>query len=217
MIHLLDIGLVFGAGMASVLSPCVLPVVPIVLTGASDDHRTRPLYVVAGLAVTFILMGVLSSFFGAVIGPKMYYVEKIAGVLIAIVGLMLVFDVNIFKRLGIFSRLRSSGKGRWGGFVLGLTLGFIWIPCVGPMLSGALAVVATEGRVLSGIGLLAVYSLGFAIPMLLAGYASQFFRTRIRAIGRYPRLINAVSGTLLVVLGIFIIVKGMIGFGSIIQ
>jgi cytochrome c-type biogenesis protein len=67
--------------------------------------------------------------------------------------------------------------------------------------------------VASGILLLSIYSLGFSVPMLLAGYASQVFRQRIRKIGAFPYLINLVSGLVLVTLGLFIIFKGMVGFG----
>jgi cytochrome c-type biogenesis protein len=214
MVDNLNIALVFGAGLASVLSPCVLPVVPIIVTGSAQDHRLRPLMVVAGLALTFMAMGVLSSLFGAAIGSKMELVEKIAGALIILFGLLLLFNINLFKHLTVFSRLAGGSRGNLGGFLLGLTLGVIWIPCVGPMLSSVLAIVATQGKVHVGLFLLLVYSLGFAVPMLLAGYASQFFRSRLKGIGKYPTLINIASGLLLVALGGFIVTKGMIGFGS---
>lgn len=209
----LNIALVFFAGMASVLSPCVLPVVPIVVTGKGDDHKIRPVMIVAGLAVTFMLMGSASALFGSIFATKMHYVEKAAGLLIALFGILLIFNVNLFKHLGFLSQFAQKSKGRFGGFILGFALGIIWIPCVGPMLSGVLALVATQGKVVTGIALLFDYSLGFAVPMLIAGYASQFFRKRLRGFGKFPYLVNIVSGLLLVALGLFIVVKGMIGFG----
>jgi cytochrome c-type biogenesis protein len=158
-------------------------------------------------------MGILSSLFGSAIGSKMPYVEKVAGALITLFGLLLVANVNLFKQLHFFSRFAEKSRGKWGGFFLGFTLGIIWIPCVGPMLSGVLAMVAVKGAILTGAGLLLVYSLGFAVPMLLAGYASQFFRQKIRKIGTFPYVINAVSGVILIALGLFIVFKGMVGFG----
>jgi cytochrome c-type biogenesis protein len=212
MIDNLNIALVFGAGVASVLSPCVLPVVPIVVTGSTDDHRLRPLLIVSGLAITFMTMGVVSSLFGAVIGSKMFYVDKAAAVIIVLFGLLLIFNVNLFKHLSFISNLGGRTKGGFGGFLLGLILGIIWIPCVGPMLSGVLALVATQGKIGTGIFLLFVYSAGFAVPMLIAGYASQFFRARFRKIGKFPYVINIMSGLLLVGLGFFIFFRGMAGF-----
>ncbi|MDD5673971.1 MAG: cytochrome c biogenesis CcdA family protein [Chitinivibrionales bacterium] len=213
MVDNINIALVFVAGLASVLSPCVLPVVPIVITGGADEHKLRPLLVVAGISFAFVLMGVFSSLFGAVIGPKMHYIEKVAGILIALFGLLLIVNFNPFKYLGFFSRFAQNSHGRFGGLFLGFTLGIIWIPCVGPMLSSVLVLVASQGKILTGVFLLFIYSLGFAIPMLLAGYFSQFFRKRFRKIGKYPYLVNIISGALLLALGIFITIKGVIGFG----
>jgi cytochrome c-type biogenesis protein len=142
MAEQLNIFLVFLAGLTSVASPCVFPIVPIVVTGGGQDHRFRPIMIVAGLSLTFTTMGILYSLFGSVIGSKMPYVEKVAGALITLFGLLLVANVNLFKQLHFFSRFAEKSRGKWGGFFLGFTLGIIWIPCVGPMLSGVLAMVA---------------------------------------------------------------------------
>lgn len=203
----------FGAGLASVLSPCVLPVLPIVVTGRAEESRFRPLLIVSGLTFTFILMGIVSSLFGSVIGSKIFFVEKVAAVVIVIFGALLVADVNIFKHFSFLSAFAQNSRGSFGGFLLGSTLGIIWIPCVGPMLSSVLAMVASKGQMVTGAGYLLVYSAGFAVPMLLAGYASQFFRKRMSSVGKYPRIVSGASGIILIALGIFIYFKGMIGFG----
>jgi cytochrome c-type biogenesis protein len=213
MIENTSIAFVFVAGLASVLSPCVLPVIPIVVTGGTDDHRLRPLLIVAGLALTFVLMGIISSLFSSAIGTPMRYVEKIAGILIALFGLLLILNINLFKHLGFLSRLAQLQKGGAGGFTLGAILGIVWIPCIGPALSSVLALVATQGKVLTGILLLLVYSMGFAIPMLIAGYASQSFRKMFSGAKKHPYLVNLVSGLILMAMGLFIVFKGMIGFG----
>lgn len=212
MVDQINIALVFAAGFGSVLSPCVLPVVPIIITGKSDDHRLRPLFIIAGISSTFIAMGILSSLFGAIIGGKMYYVEKIAGVLMILFGGLMMLNVNLFKHLGFLQQLGGRSRGRFGGFLLGFVLGIIWIPCIGPLLAGALAIVAVKGKILHGAFLLFIYSLGFSVPMLLAGYAAQFFRTRFRTIGKYPVVINIVSGAILITFGIIILWKGIMGF-----
>jgi cytochrome c-type biogenesis protein len=214
MVNELNAVLVLGAGVASVLSPCVIPVVPLIVTGTATDHKLRPVLIVSGLALAFIAMGVVSSLFGAVIGPWMYKAEKVVGAIIVLFGLLLLLDVNLFKHIGGLSRLAEHAGGRTNGFVLGVLLGIIWIPCVGPMLSGVLALVATEQRVTTGIAYLLIYSVGFAVPMLLVAYASQAVRGRFRALAGGQRVINAVSGALLIVLGLFIVFKGVAAFGS---
>lgn len=207
------LALTFGAGLASVASPCVLPVVPLIVTGTAEEHRSRPALVVVGIALSFVAMGVLTSLFGAVIGPALPALEKAVGVLVLVFGLLLLADVNLFKRLGWLQRVQPSVGGRWSGLVMGLSLGLVWIPCVGPMLSSVLATVAAEGTLSAGVLLLLVYSAGFAVPMLLVGYGSQALRRRIRAISGRPLVVRWASGLLLVAFGLVILDKGMLFAG----
>jgi cytochrome c-type biogenesis protein len=203
----------FGAGLASVASPCVLPVVPLLVAGKADDHRWRPALVVAGVAASFVAMGVATSLFGAAIGPALPRLEKVVGAAVVAFGLLLLADVNPFKRLAFLQRVGGGGDGRWSGLLLGLSLGVVWIPCVGPMLSGVLAMVATEGTLSAGVGLLLVYALGFAVPMLAVGYGSLALRQRVRAIASRPLVVRWASGLLLVAFGAVILRKGMLFAG----
>jgi cytochrome c-type biogenesis protein len=207
------LALTFGAGLASVASPCVLPVVPLIVTGTANEHRARPALIVLGIAVSFVAMGAVSSLFGGAIGPALPLLEKAVGLLIVLFGLLLLADVNLFKRLTWVQRIQVGGDGRWSGLLLGLSLGLVWIPCVGPMLSGVLATVATRGSLLTGVILLGVYSVGFAVPMLAAGYGSQAVRQRIRAVSAHPVAVRWGSGLLLVAFGVLILRKGMLFAG----
>ena len=202
------------AGFASIASPCVLPVVPIIVTGSSEDHKHRPLLIVSGLSLSFIAMGAITSLFGGAVACIMPAVEKAAGIIVIIFGLFMLLGINIFKKFTFFYKFQFESKGRWSGLILGLTLGLVWIPCVGPMLSGVLALVATKGKLVSGLILLTFYSLGFAIPMLLAGYASQSFRQKIQVVNSHPVIVRLVSGVLLIGFGIYILSSGMLGFGT---
>jgi cytochrome c-type biogenesis protein len=208
-----SIALTFGAGIASVASPCVLPVLPIILTGTAEDHRSRPALIVAGIALSFVLMGVVTSLFGSVVGPVLPSLEKVFGVMVVAFGLLLIADVNPFKRITWVNRIQAGGRGRWSGFLLGLTLGLVWIPCVGPMLSSVLALVASRGTLTSGVGLLLVYSAGFAVPMLAVGYGSQALRQRVRMVSAHPGLVRWASGLLLVAFGAVILTQGMLFAG----
>ncbi len=207
------LALSFGAGLASVASPCVLPVLPIIVTGTAEEHRSRPALVVLGIAVSFVVMGVLTSLFGAAVGPAIPALEKVVGVLVIAFGVLMLADVNLFKRLSWFQRIQVQGGGRWSGLLLGLSLGLVWIPCVGPMLSSVLAMVAAQGTLLAGVSLLLVYSLGFAVPMLAVGYGSQSLRQRVRLVAAHPAVVRWVSGGLLVAFGVLILRKGMLFAG----
>lgn len=210
----LNLALVFGAGLASVASPCVLPMVPILVTGTAEEHGTRPLFLVLGISTSFIAMGVLSSLFGGAVAPFMPWLERATGVLVIAMGLLLLLNVNLFKHLSFLQRIRSGGTGVWSGLLLGLSLGLVWVPCVGPILAGVLGLVATRGSLLWGVLLLGVYSAGFAVPMLAVAYGSQALRQRIRTVNSHPLAIRLVSGLLLVAFGIYILAVGMVTLGA---
>jgi cytochrome c-type biogenesis protein len=199
-----------GAGLLSIASPCVLPVLPIVMAGQPGESRLRPLAIVSGLLSTFVLMGALSSLFGSVVGPLLVRMEKPVAVLIGAIGLLVLADFNPFKRLrvGVSPERR---KGLWSGAVLGASLGLVWIPCVGPFLSSVLAMVAAKARVGQGMALLAFYSIGFGFPMLLAGYASQYFREKTTFLRTRPLFVRLASGALLVGLSAWILARGLYG------
>ncbi len=209
-IGLSTLALSFGAGLASVASPCVLPVVPIIVAGTAEEHRSRPALVVAGIAASFVAMGIASSLFGGAIGPALPALEKVAGALVLATGLLLLADVNLFKRLTWFQRVGPVGGGRWSGLLLGASLGLVWIPCVGPLLSSVLAMVATRGSLAVGVILLLVYSAGFALPMLAVGYGSRALRTRVRSVAAHPVAVRWASGLLLVAFGAVILRSGML-------
>lgn len=213
-LSLTSLAMAVFAGLVSIASPCVLPVVPIIVAGTEEDHKLRPLLIVLGLSVSFMTMGAISSIFGGAVASLMPVMEKVAAVVVITFGLLMLFDINLFKKMNFLSNIQTRSKGRWSGLMMGLTLGLVWIPCVGPMLSGVLALVAKDGKLSTGLILLAFYSLGFAIPMLLAGYASQSARQRIRAINRHPVVIRLVSGILLISFGVFILTSGMLTIGS---
>ena len=212
-VGLSSLALTFGAGLASVASPCVLPVLPIILSGTAEEHRSRPALIVAGIATSFVLMGVVTSLFGSAIGPALPVVEKGFGVMVIAFGVLLLANVNLFKNITWVNRIQAGGRGRWSGLLLGLSMGIVWIPCVGPMLSSVLALVASKGSMASGVALLLVYSLGFAVPMLAVGCGSQALRQRVRLVSSHPVAVRWASGLLLVAFGGVILTQGMLFAG----
>ncbi len=209
---LLNIVLATGAGFASVLSPCVLPVVPVIVAGAEKKDALRPLLVVLGLSVTFMAMGAVSSLFGALLVGKTRYIELAGAIIIMIMGILVLFDLNVFKRLYRLSNMRVDGEGRFGGLVLGMALGLVWVPCIGPMLSGILAMVATGGQLVPAIVLLAFYSLGLAIPMLAVAYSSHLLQRRLRILAAHDKIVRTLSGGILVAFGLHSILIGNFAF-----
>ncbi len=201
-----------GAGLASVLSPCVLPVVPVVVAGAEKNDRLRPLLIVLGLSATFVAMGAVSSLFGAYLIGRTRYIELAGALVIASIGVMVILDLNVFKRLYLLSNIRVGGQGRFSGLVLGMALGVVWVPCIGPMLSGILTIVGTSGQLAKGIILLGFYSLGLAVPMLALAYSSHLVQSRIKALARHGSALRYASGSILIAFGLYQIFIGNFAF-----
>jgi len=207
-----NIALAVGAGLASVLSPCVLPVVPVIMAGAEREDRLRPLLVVLGLAAAFMAMGAVSSLFGALLVGRTRYLEAAGAAIITVLGLMVLFDMNVFKRLSLLSNVRVRGEGRLSGLVLGLALGVVWVPCIGPFLSSILAMVGTSGQLLRGVLLLGFYALGLAIPMLAIAYSSHIIQRKLRAVAQQETLFRYVTGGVLVAFGLYSLLHGNVAF-----
>lgn len=209
---LTNMALAVGAGLASVMSPCVLPVVPVIMAGAEREDRWRPMIVVAGLAISFMAMGAVSSLFGALLVGRTRTIEAVGAVIITLLGLMVLFDASIFKRLTRLSNIRVAGEGRWSGLVLGMALGVVWVPCIGPFLSSILTMVGTGGKLAGGVFLLGMYSLGLAIPMLAVAYSSHIIQRKLRAAAQHEALFRYVSGGILVAFGLYSLIHGNVAF-----
>jgi len=158
---------------------------------------------------------------GSMITSKLFYLEKVAAILVILFGVLLIVNINLAKYITFFNRFQQGGvqkRGNIAALLMGMTLGLIWIPCVGGQLGAVLAMIATgaenaaTGTVLFGIILMLIYSFGFAIPLLVAAYATQFFRKRMGSVMKSPALIRIISGVLLIGFGVFIWMKGMMAF-----
>ncbi len=174
------------AGMLSTLSPCVLPVLPLVLGSAVAAHRFGMLALGAGLILAFVVVGLFVATMGFAIGLDADWFRTVSAVLLGVIGLVLLSG-SLQARLAIAtSRVGNAGNsflsrfapdtalGGWRGqFVTGLVLGTVWSPCVGPTL-GAASVMAAQGRNLVEAGsVMAAFGLGAALPLILVGSLSR--------------------------------------------
>jgi cytochrome c biogenesis protein CcdA len=199
------------AGVVSIASPCVLPLLPGVMAYSTEKSKFTPLAIVLGLAASFTAMGVISSMFGAFLIDYMDYIKIASGVLIILMGLYILsrtFEdlmLNIWQRLPLSRLAKPSmdAEGLLGGMLLGVSLGIVWMPCVGPMLASILTIVAQHGTIAYGAALLLTYSMGLAIPMLLVAYSSNMVSDKLRDISKYSMGIRKVAGVVLLLVGLY--------------
>jgi cytochrome c-type biogenesis protein len=208
------VALAFVAGVLTVLSPCVLPILPIVLGAAASERKYGPAALAAGLALSFVVVGLLVSTIGFSIGLNVDLFRGAAAALIVIFGAVLMLP-GLQARLAMASgpianwtdrKFRTGlGNGYAGQFWAGV-LCAVWSPCVGPTL-GAASLLAAQGRDLPQVALsMFVFGLGAALPLLIVGLLSrqamQRWGKQILSIGQAAK---AGFGLLLVVIGILIV------------
>ena len=211
----------FSAGLISFLSPCVLPLVPgyiSIISGASveelqtghDGHVLRKVLIhsllfILGFSIVFISLGASATWLGQVLLSRMALLYRIAGLLIIVFGLHLtgLLKIGLLNR---DKRFHNAGKPATpgGALLIGLAFAFGWTPCIGPILAAILGLAAAQDTIVQGILLLAVYSLGLAVPFLLTSLGvNQFlkFYQRFRA---HLHQVEVCSGVILIVLGAMI-------------
>ena len=212
----------FTAGLLSFLSPCVLPLVPsyaTFITGMSLDelrdsgpNRTRRAVMlhgvlfVLGFTAVFLVLGASATFLGGLMRYASDWVQRIGGVLLVLFGLYL---LGVLRLPGADRewRMHLANKpvGYLGTVLVGVTFGAGWTPCIGPVLGGILTLAATRGSVSEGMGLLAVYSAGLAVPFLLSTVLIERFLVSFKRLRSWLPWINRVSGVLLLLLGLLLI------------
>lgn len=208
-------GLGFLAGLLSTLSPCVLPLAPILIATAAAAHALGPYALVLGLMLSFSVIGIFLATLGASLGLDQETFRAAAAVLLIGFGIVLL-SPRLQERFatatsglsaagdGLLARVGLNGIG--GQFVVGLVLGVIWSPCVGPTL-GAATTLASQGRDLPQIALLMMtFALGAGTPLVVLGSLSRAAmlraRGRMMALGRFGKM---ALGGLLLLLGVAIL------------
>jgi cytochrome c biogenesis protein CcdA len=205
MHSLIELPLATLAGVLTIASPCILPVLPIVLgTSVSQSSRTRPLFIALGFVLTFAALGMLLSVLSNAAIIAQDALRNTGIVLLALAGLAQLwprpYQLLIARFDGVLQRLgahgATAGSSNGGGFVLGMSLGAVWTPCAGPVLASILALVARAQDFGWSALLLTLYAVGAGIPMLVIAYGGQFATTRVRRIARHARRLQFAFGAL---------------------
>lgn len=203
-------GLSLLAGGVTVLNPCVLPLLPIVLATALQDNRYGPAAFAAGLVASFTVFGVALTYIGFAFRVDTEIVRLVAAVLMAVAGIILVspqaqavFTRAVTPMTGGAAALsgRVGGHGLAGQFLLGSVLGVVWTPCTGPTLGAAIGLAAQTGTMSQAASVMAVFGIGVSVPMLALAYGSRTAigvrRGRLRNAGKWAKPV--LGGALLLV------------------
>lgn len=211
------VAIAFGAGLASFLSPCVLPLIPsyiTFITGLSLDDAGRArratlvhaLLFVAGFSLIFLALGASATIIGRLLVTYRVWISRVGGVLVLAFGLYL---LGVFN-LGAFARerrihLTDKPLGYLGTVLVGIAFGAGWSPCIGPILGSILTYAATQAEVSRGVALLGAYSLGLAVPFVIAAVAVERFLEAFAVIRRHLVWVTRAAGAVLVVVALLMI------------
>ena len=238
-ISIASFGAAFVAGLISFLSPCVMPLMPAYLSlvsgitveemmeGKGEGGIRRQVLLgctgfVAGFSTVFILLGASATAIGRVLQTwrvELLGVEigavQVAGAVIVLMGLHMTGLLPIqalYRDTRFHSRFKP--KGYLGTYLVGAAFAFGWSPCVGPILGGILTIAGGRETVYQGMLLLAVYSLGLALPFFLAGWSVELLLASAKRLKRHFRRIEIVSGTLLIALGVLVATNRLTALNS---
>jgi cytochrome c-type biogenesis protein len=210
-----SLGLAFLAGLLSVLSPCILPLLPIVFGAAASEHRMGPAALAAGVVLSFVAIGLFVATVGFALGLDGDVFRTVGAILMIGVGVVLAMpslQVRLATAGGPISNWADhranavQSRGPAGQFAIGLLLGAVWSPCVGPTL-GAASVLAAQGKSSGQVALTMIaFGVGAAAPLVAIGFASRQAlarqRARLIAGGKGAKI---VLGALLIILGVMIV------------
>jgi len=212
----------FLGGLLSFLSPCVLPLIPSYvsfITGISfedfktgDKARIRKLTIinsvafVTGFSTVFVLLGVSSSYVGRFFAVYYDHIRIIGGIIIIVMGLYVMGVIKLnFLSAERRVHLHSKPRGHFGSYIVGLTFGAGWTPCIGPILGTILLIASTTGSAMEGFKLLLVYSAGLAIPFVATALLINSFLSHFSAIQKYMKIIMIISGLMLIGFGVILL------------
>lgn len=210
-----SVALGYGAGALSTLSPCVLPLLPIVLLGAVERHAWGPMALAAGLSFSFASVGIAIASIGFTVGIDPSVLRSVVAALLVAFGAALLLR-SLQARLALIAgpiaaggqtlldRFTPSGVG--GQFVVGALLGAVWSPCSGPTLGAAVGLASQSGTIVAAAAVMLAFGLGAATPILALAYGSrQSLFARRDTLMRLSRFSRPIMGWALVSVGLFVL------------
>ncbi|MCB1538483.1 MAG: cytochrome c biogenesis protein DipZ [Rhodospirillales bacterium] len=207
MIDPTTLGLSFFEGMALILSPCILPILPLMLGASIDGGRARPVGIVTGFVLAFTVFAVVSRRLLAASGIDSEILRDASLILLMLFGLVMLFP-RLSDRWGtalgsiagrgdaLIARIR--GRGFWGGLGIGLLVGVVWTPCGGPILGAAIVGIVQATSELAASASIAAFSLGAALPMLAIALSGRALLDRMGFLKRHAYAIRRTVGVVMI-------------------
>ncbi|MBO5037667.1 MAG: cytochrome c biogenesis protein CcdA [Clostridia bacterium] len=207
----------FLEGIITFISPCLLPMLPIYVSyfAGGGERTTRKtlanaLGFVLGFTLVFVALGALAGTVGSFLTKYQFAVNIVTGLIVIIFGLNFlgILKLNLFK--GMSGSAKTKDLGFFSSALFGIVFSIGWTPCVGAFLGSALMLASQQGKVLTGIIMLLAYSLGLGIPFVISAVLIDKLKSAFNFIKKNYKIINIISGSLLILLGV-LMMTGLLG------
>jgi len=204
----------FIEGIASFISPCLLPMIPIYISyfAGKDEKKLsktliNSLSFVLGFTTVFILLAVFASKLGIIISENIKYIKIFFGIIIIILGLnyMEVFKIK-FLNTTKFQKIDTNNLNFIKSFIFGILFSISWTPCIGTFLSSALLMVSKQQEMFKGILLMLVYSIGLGIPFIISSVLIDKLKNIFDFIKRNYSVVKKISGIILILMGLYMFI-----------
>ena len=211
----LTIPLALTAGVLSIFSPCILPLIPSylgILTGSNPKKINsrwallKPaLAFITGFSIIFILLGVSASWIGQFLLRRQFELSRFGGIIIILFGLHTLGAFKLpFINFNLQNKMPAGLTGSLKAFIFGLIIALAWTPCIGPVLGTILVFAGSSGNIASGFIMMTAYSIGLAIPFLLAAFFLDYWLSKIKRLNPYLPWFKKISGIILIIVGILV-------------
>jgi len=207
---MIEMGFAFLAGLAMIASPCVLMLLPILLS-TSLAQRSRPVFIVLGFVTGFAAVALAFAQGARFAGISPVMIRQVAIIMLGVFAVVLLWP-RLYQRMGVLLQgvsdlgvkmVPAPGAGKAGGFLMGLSLGAVWTPCSGPVLASIIALVAGAQHLGRGLGLLLAFGVGTGLPMLLIAYGGQSVLERLPLLARNGERLRRAFGVLTLILLVY--------------
>lgn len=203
----------FLEGIASFVSPCLLPMLPIYISYfiGEDESKIKKKVInsigfVLGFTFVFILLSIFASTFGKLISSGIKYIKILFGIIIILLGLNYMDFIKLkFLNRSKGNKANTKNLNFIKSFIFGAVFSISWTPCIGTFLSAALLLVAQSGDLVKGILLMLTYSIGLGIPFILSVILIEYLKNVFNCIKKNYGIIKKISGAILILMGIYTI------------
>lgn len=211
----MDYLMTFIEGIASFISPCVLPMLPIYISyfaGKDEDKKNKALInalgFVLGFSIVFIILSIFASTFGKMITSHLKYIKIVFGLIIILLGLNYIEIIKL-KFLNKEKRVKSNVKDLnfFKSLIFGMAFSISWTPCIGTFLASALLLISSKSETIKGILLITSYSIGLGIPFIISALLIDKMKKVFDTIKKHYNIIRKISGIILIIMGIVMIFR----------